>query len=61
LSAHSTDGSWNEAFIEDATGTIHKLCKLDCLAIYLNTEAKSLSQLDDPIETFTSLVSKMGN
>jgi vacuolar protein sorting-associated protein 13A/C len=56
LSAQSTDGQWNETFIEQASDAIHKLCKLDCLAVYLNTETDSLQGQQKPIEKFTSLV-----
>ncbi|RKP26494.1 hypothetical protein SYNPS1DRAFT_27818 [Syncephalis pseudoplumigaleata] len=56
LSAQSTDANWNVTFIEHTADTIHKLCKLECLAVYFNTETHSLAGQKDPIATFTSLI-----
>ncbi|KAI8057703.1 hypothetical protein BDF22DRAFT_772292 [Syncephalis plumigaleata] len=61
LSAQSTDANWNVTFIEHASDTIHKLCKLECLAVYFNTETHSLAGQRDPIETFTSLIATDSN
>ncbi|KZO93498.1 vacuolar protein sorting-associated protein 13 [Calocera viscosa TUFC12733] len=40
--AVSTDGNWMETFIEDSLGAIHKLSKLESLAVYFDTDMTSM-------------------
>ena len=58
LSAVSTDGNWNEAFIDDPTKPTHKLAKLDSLAMYWTPKSSSLRGLpaDQFIASFKNLV-----
>ncbi|KAJ3205144.1 hypothetical protein HDU82_005381, partial [Entophlyctis luteolus] len=46
LSAFSTDENWNPAFIHDEVGIIHKLCRLESLAVYFNHSDVSLRGLN---------------
>ncbi|EJT79394.1 vacuolar protein sorting-associated protein 13 [Gaeumannomyces tritici R3-111a-1] len=39
FSAVSTNGEWKPAFIQDSTGTTHKLATLGALAVYWDTDA----------------------
>ncbi|KAG9243121.1 hypothetical protein BJ878DRAFT_543588 [Calycina marina] len=42
FSAHSTDDMWNPAFIQNASGTNHKIASLSSLAVYWDTDTKLL-------------------
>jgi len=42
FSAVSTDSDWKPTFIEGETGSIHKLITLGSLAVYWNTDSRSL-------------------
>ncbi|KAJ1549196.1 hypothetical protein HK405_008107 [Cladochytrium tenue] len=58
FSAVSTDENWNEAFIHEEKGVIHKLIKLGSLAMYWNTDSISLANLspEESIKRFTDLI-----
>ncbi|KAF9431274.1 hypothetical protein BGZ94_003589 [Podila epigama] len=60
LSAVSTDGEWVPTFIHDETNTIHKLATLDSLALYWNTDSRSLAGKgkDDALKAFVELIAK---
>ncbi|KAG9326243.1 hypothetical protein KVV02_000958 [Mortierella alpina] len=60
LSAQSTDGEWNPTFIHDEANTIHKLATLDSLAMYWNTDSRSLAgkSKDDALKAFVELIAK---
>ncbi|KAF9211914.1 hypothetical protein BGZ59_007452 [Podila verticillata] len=60
LSAVSTDGEWVPTFIHDETNTIHKLATLDSLAMYWNTDSRSLAGkgMDDALKAFIELIAK---
>ncbi|KAJ3408710.1 hypothetical protein HDV05_004781 [Chytridiales sp. JEL 0842] len=63
LSAVSTDELWNEAYIHEELGIIHKLLRLGSLAVYWNTNAVSLKgkPLDEAIKTFSGLIASGSN
>ncbi|KAJ3092913.1 hypothetical protein HK102_000456 [Quaeritorhiza haematococci] len=59
LSAVSTDENWNQTFIHEQVGVIHKLLKLGSLAVYWNTDAISLASKGshaDWVASFTRLI-----
>ncbi|KAF0534769.1 vacuolar protein sorting-associated protein 13 [Gigaspora margarita] len=58
FSAVSTDSDWKPTFIEEETSSINKLITLGSLAIYWNTDSKSLagSTTKESIEKFTSMI-----
>ncbi|KAI8340848.1 hypothetical protein BC941DRAFT_227149 [Chlamydoabsidia padenii] len=58
LSAVSTDGEWNPAFIGDLANTIHKLAKLESLSVYWNTDSSSLAGLshEEASQIYTDLI-----
>ncbi|KAG0346597.1 hypothetical protein BG004_001308 [Podila humilis] len=60
LSAVSTDGEWVPTFIHDETNTIHKLATLDSLAMYWNTDSRSLAGKgkDDALKAFVELIAR---
>ncbi|KAG0213348.1 hypothetical protein BGX28_004686 [Mortierella sp. GBA30] len=60
LSAVSTDGEWVPTFIHDEANTIHKLATLDSLAMYWNTDSRSLAGkgMDDALKAFVELIAK---
>jgi len=61
LSAVSTDENWQESFIVGSKTGVHKLTKLDSLAIYFNTDSISLANLDSPEkfqEQFTNMIAR---
>ncbi|KAI1310241.1 hypothetical protein EDD11_003857 [Mortierella claussenii] len=60
LSAVSTDGEWVPTFIHDEANTIHKLATLDSLAMYWNTDSRSLAGkgMDDALKAFVDLIAK---
>ncbi|KAI8844441.1 hypothetical protein BJ741DRAFT_543605 [Chytriomyces cf. hyalinus JEL632] len=63
FSAASTDENWNEAFIHEEIGIIHKLIRLESLAIYFNTESVSLAgmSVEESIKIFTQLIANEKN
>ncbi|CAG8516340.1 7059_t:CDS:10 [Ambispora leptoticha] len=63
FSAVSTDANWKPTFIEGETKTIHKLITLGSLAIYWNTDSRSLAgnKLVDAIRLFTQLIASEKN
>ncbi|KAG9302115.1 hypothetical protein G9A89_020549 [Geosiphon pyriformis] len=63
FSALSTDKNWNPTFIENETQSIHKLVTLGSLAIYWNTDSRSLSgkTLVEAIQLFTELIASEKN
>ncbi|CAG8448137.1 4681_t:CDS:10 [Diversispora eburnea] len=58
FSAVSTDDNWKPTFIEGETNKIKKLITLGSLAIYWNTDSRSLSgySINEAVELFTSLI-----
>lgn len=61
LSAVSTDEQWQESFVIGPKTGVHKLTKLDSLAVYFNTDSDSLANLDDPTlfnQKFAELISR---
>ncbi|KAF9963917.1 hypothetical protein BGZ65_006327 [Modicella reniformis] len=60
LSAESTDGEWVPTFIHDEANTIHKFVTLDSLAMYWNTDSRSLGGqgLDEALKSFVDLIAK---
>ncbi|CAG8543869.1 1688_t:CDS:10, partial [Acaulospora colombiana] len=58
FSAVSTDENWVPTFIEGETSSINKLITLGSLAIYWNTDSRSLAgaPTKESVETFTSLI-----
>ncbi|KAG0208228.1 hypothetical protein BGX33_006369 [Mortierella sp. NVP41] len=60
LSAVSTDGQWAPTFIHDEAKTIHKLATLDSLAMYWNTDSRSLAgrSKEDALKVFVDLIAK---
>ncbi|KAL1915167.1 uncharacterized protein VTP21DRAFT_7648 [Calcarisporiella thermophila] len=63
LSAVSTDEEWSPMFIEQGTNTIHKLVTLGSLAVYWNTDSRSLEgmPLEEAIKVFMNLIATSGN
>lgn len=57
FTAVSTNDNWEAAFIESTAGAIHKLAQLQSLAIYFDTDTKSIAGL--PLEESTRTFSKM--
>ncbi|RKP11114.1 hypothetical protein THASP1DRAFT_27093 [Thamnocephalis sphaerospora] len=60
LSAQSTNGSWQEMYVQDTTSAAHKLVTLDSLAVYFNTDSESLANHDDPARAFKALIASGG-
>ncbi|KAG0226679.1 hypothetical protein BGW42_003469 [Actinomortierella wolfii] len=60
LSAVSTDGEWTPTFIHDEANTIHKLATLESLALYWNTDTRSLAgkSKDESLKEFIDLIAK---
>ncbi|KAF7310912.1 hypothetical protein HMN09_00634500 [Mycena chlorophos] len=60
FTAVSVDGRWQPAFIESTAGAIHKLAKLESLAVYFDTDASSLAGLPpaESFKKFSALISK---
>ncbi|KAG0246128.1 hypothetical protein B0O80DRAFT_498393 [Mortierella sp. GBAus27b] len=60
LSAVSTDGEWVPSFIHDEANTIHKLATLDSLALYWNTNSRSLAgqEVSEALKSFVDLIAK---
>ncbi|UZJ53507.1 hypothetical protein CBS101457_002827 [Exobasidium rhododendri] len=62
FSAVSTDGNWNPTFIQNSSEGIHKLARLESLAVYWDTDATSLAgyPIDEAQEKFKSLIAREG-
>lgn len=62
FSAVSTDEHWTPTFIHNSSKGIHKLAKLESLAIYFDTDTESLAGYapDEAVRKFTSLIAKEG-
>ncbi|KAI0321342.1 hypothetical protein OF83DRAFT_1274656 [Amylostereum chailletii] len=60
FSAYSVDENWVPAFIESTAGRIHKLAKLESLALYFDTDAKSMAGLpyEKAVEAFVSMIAR---
>ncbi|KDE03795.1 hypothetical protein MVLG_05736 [Microbotryum lychnidis-dioicae p1A1 Lamole] len=58
FSAISTDEHWNPAFITNSKNGVHKLAKLDSLAVYFDTDSESLAgyPINEAIKKFTELI-----
>ncbi|RUS17357.1 N-terminal region of Chorein, a TM vesicle-mediated sorter-domain-containing protein [Endogone sp. FLAS-F59071] len=58
LSAASADATWKEQYITDEANTIHKLATLKSMAVYWNTDSRSLAglPLKEAIRTFNELI-----
>ena len=58
LTAFSVNDQWQPAFIESTAGRVHKLSNLDSLAVYFDTDAKSIAGLpyQESIDTFNKMV-----
>ncbi|SCV68005.1 BQ2448_126 [Microbotryum intermedium] len=58
FSAISTDEHWNPAFITNSKNGVHKLAKLDSLAVYFDTDSESLAgySINKAIKKFTELI-----
>ncbi|KAF7306925.1 hypothetical protein MIND_00485000 [Mycena indigotica] len=59
FTAVSVNGRWQPAFIESTAGAIHKLAKLESLAVYFDTDSPSLAGLPpaEAIKKFSALIS----
>jgi len=59
----SVNEHWEPAFIDSKVGAIHKLAKLESLAVYFDTDAASMSGLPhlDFIKKFTEQVTLSRN
>ncbi|KAF8168100.1 vacuolar protein sorting-associated protein 13 [Crassisporium funariophilum] len=59
FTAVSVNGDWEPAFIESTAGAIHKLAKLQSLAVYFDTDSQSMAGLPtmDSIKKFCSMIS----
>ncbi|OSX67568.1 hypothetical protein POSPLADRAFT_1064162 [Postia placenta MAD-698-R-SB12] len=60
FTAFSVNEKWEPAFIDSKAGSIHKLAKLESLALYFDTDASSMAGLShtDFIKKFTEQISK---
>ncbi|EIM83408.1 uncharacterized protein STEHIDRAFT_170692 [Stereum hirsutum FP-91666 SS1] len=58
FSAFSVDENWVPAFIESTAGSIHKLSKLESLAVYIDTDTSSMAGLpySEAIEKFKAMI-----
>ncbi|PWN54382.1 hypothetical protein IE53DRAFT_157097 [Violaceomyces palustris] len=63
FSAVSTDANWNPTFIQNSAEGIHKLAKLESLAIYWDTDSASLAGHDISVaqEKFSALIARDGH
>ncbi|KAF7339474.1 hypothetical protein MSAN_02161700 [Mycena sanguinolenta] len=59
FTAVSVNGKWQPAFIESTAGAIHKLAKLQSLAVYFDTDSPSMAGLPpaDAFNKFSALIS----
>ncbi|KAI0756975.1 vacuolar protein sorting-associated protein 13 [Daedaleopsis nitida] len=62
FTAVSVNETWQPAFIDSKAGSVHKLARLESLAVYFDTDCQSLAGLPhrEFIEKFTDLISKGG-
>ncbi|TFY54315.1 hypothetical protein EVJ58_g8935 [Rhodofomes roseus] len=60
FTAASVNEKWQPAFIDSKAGTIHKLSKLESLAMYFDTDAESMAGLSHAqfIKKFTEQISR---
>lgn len=60
ISLVSTDENWQEAFVSGRKTGAHKLAKLDSLAVYFDTDSKSLTGLssEEFTKSFTELIAR---
>ncbi|KAI0047829.1 hypothetical protein FA95DRAFT_1589004 [Auriscalpium vulgare] len=60
FSAFSVNEEWLPAFIESTAGRIHKLAKLESLAVYFDTDARSMAGLpyEKAVERFTAMIAR---
>ncbi|KXN90021.1 Vacuolar protein sorting-associated protein 13 [Leucoagaricus sp. SymC.cos] len=58
FSAISVNERWQPAFIESTAGSIHKLSKLESLALYFDTDSGSMAGLppEEALEKFTAMI-----
>ncbi|KAK4050444.1 Vacuolar protein sorting-associated protein 13 [Microbotryomycetes sp. JL201] len=63
FSAVSTDDNWKPAYVVNPMNGVHKLAKLESLAVYFDTDSKSLagSSVEDAIVQFTELIARPGH
>ncbi|OCH96150.1 vacuolar protein sorting-associated protein 13 [Obba rivulosa] len=63
FTAVSVNDKWETAFIDSSAGAIHKLSKLESLALYFDTDSDSLSGLsyEELVKKFTALIPRNGN
>ncbi|KAH9486936.1 Vacuolar protein sorting-associated protein 13 [Psilocybe cubensis] len=59
FTAVSVNSNWEAAFIESTAGAIHKLAKLQSLALYFDTDSPSMAGLPtvESIKKFSSMIS----
>lgn len=60
FSAVSTDNQWKPAYVVNPVHGVHKLAKLESLAVYFDTDSDSLAghSIDDAIIKFTDLIAR---
>ncbi|KAI0361599.1 vacuolar protein sorting-associated protein 13 [Trametes cingulata] len=60
FTAVSVNEKWQPAFIDSKAGAVHKLARLESLAVYFDTDCQSLAGLSyqEFVEKFTALISK---
>ncbi|KAH9898385.1 vacuolar protein sorting-associated protein 13 [Cubamyces lactineus] len=60
FTAVSVNERWQPAFIDSKAGAVHKLARLESLAVYFDTDCQSLAGLSyqEFVEKFTALISK---
>ncbi|TBU65089.1 vacuolar protein sorting-associated protein 13 [Dichomitus squalens] len=60
FTAVSVNENWQPAFIDSKAGAVHKLARLESLAVYFDTDCQSLAGLSyrEFVENFTALISK---
>ncbi|KAI0639418.1 vacuolar protein sorting-associated protein 13 [Trametes polyzona] len=60
FTAVSVNEKWQPAFIDSKAGVVHKLARLESLAVYFDTDCDSLAGLSyqEFVENFTALISK---
>ncbi|KAK4052926.1 Vacuolar protein sorting-associated protein 13 [Microbotryomycetes sp. JL221] len=63
FSAISTDDQWKPAYVVNPVNGVHKLAKLESLAVYFDTDSESLAgnSIDDAIVQFTDLIARPGH
>ncbi|RPD62925.1 vacuolar protein sorting-associated protein 13 [Lentinus tigrinus ALCF2SS1-6] len=63
FTAVSVNDQWQPAFIDSKAGSVHKLARLESLAVYFDTDCQSLAGLSyrEFVEKFTALISKGSN